>query len=311
MTDYYNIFEKDKSAVKHFCKFSRTSSPLAPYFNYAKVAMEILHRYFPYDKRLNVLECGIGYGRFGIPLAKEGKPHNIFVYGFDSSPYMKREFDKQLKILNCNLANIEYRIWNPELWQPANNTCPYEDKFFHTIQFFEFLYYLHNWRQEIDKFLKLLKADGLIIIDQEMSSYMYSVNGEFTYYPTNKDLMVANFWKEYYQEKKRFSSNTFIKRDISPCNYQEVLRYLESKGFVIKQIEDERLCWKRTLSFHIFLEMIRKGFIPFITLNLSANAKEGILKNMKHWLSQNRIDPHEKFNIQCKLILYVGRHQNG
>lgn len=115
-------------------------------------ALDYLVQRYPPAVYLRVVEPGIGTGRIAIPLAERGYQ----VSGIDLSSEMLRILTQRV-LAHKPAMTVQAQCGDA-------TALPYDDASFDLGIAVHLFYFIPNWQQAFDEFLRVVKADGTIIL---------------------------------------------------------------------------------------------------------------------------------------------------
>lgn len=272
-----NIF-KAQSVAERFS--STRHIPADVFAGITDEIIDIFEEYLPNKTSFNILEVGIGGGRFTLPfttqLQKRHPGSNLT--GFDNSIAMMSQLPEELK----SLQSFKYSVH--DITQPL----PFEKNYFDASISFYVYHCIKKWQLALENVLNTIAEPKLLIFLRERSQWGFYLDNRFTKINvTNKTY--RKFWQEYFNLREQISP--MPKFDISASDLAMLTSYLKSKGYS----HDNKILktsWNRIVDYREALESIELGLFTKTRVGLDKKQRNQLTNDMKSWLVQNRIDPN-------------------
>jgi|SRR3989344_3744263 len=182
-----NSFKEFNKAAKHYDFHAFDKSVGLSYLSYLETLF--IQKQFKKSLEKNLfLDLGVGTGRISRILLEK----NIIVKGMDFS-------DEMIKLSKHNLAefvkNKQLHIYKGDL----NEKLPFQNNSFDGVVCIRVIKYVRNWREAIDEISRVIKPNGVFILEYPNFYSVQSLSrfyaGFLTFKPTeiNRCLLTSGF----------------------------------------------------------------------------------------------------------------------
>jgi SAM-dependent methyltransferase len=229
-------------------------------------AVESILRLFGVEKKLTILDAGIGSGELlPLPLIDHLSEEGISfeITGIDTSEQMVSRLHRNLKSREFEKRNLSedglvewvnnkncIRVFKHDLDSPLPKEIA--ERYFDLVLAVSTLHHLRNWRIALSSLLDTLKPGGHFVIYEATNGFRlrdgtFSKDGKRDQFEHIRD-EVLNFWKDFYQERNNYH---LWNPEICASDHSAVKRILKKHGpMTLAPPEQESRCfeWKESMT---------------------------------------------------------------